>query len=250
MKWLGISAFAILNANFPIAKFLEQYPSGVKNPAIAVLLLHFGRKAKNLKAFCDKFKDRKHLVEMHLGFRDFTDSELLKMTAATKRKIDAKIKEAKRVMRVAGNDNTVWIVSPILEDTNSFKAWQVYARIVRKELSLPIVRCTIGTSAKGGRFEEKHGKNPCFSRDKKRCIANPDGVSINYGGKEKYDRQLSESQAMNYKNSMRGRFAVFTWSADQQGLGGTTNYQKPPIDKRKYVVTDAAIKFHNERWFE
>jgi len=252
MKFLGISGFALLHSNFPINQFLEQYPDKPKNnPAVAVLLNYFGKKAENLKLFCDKFACKQsHLVELHLGFRDFTSAELVKMDKRCKAKIASKVKEAKRVIKVAGNDKTVFIICPILEDTVTVKSWAALAKEVRKTIKLPLVRSTLNASSTGGKFEERHGANPKFTRPIGRCIANPDGVSMNYGGKEKYDKQISESQAIAYRKKYNRCFAVFSWSADQQGLGGTANYNKPPVSKRKYVVTAAAIKFHRQQWFK
>lgn len=249
MQFLGISAFALLNANFPTKQFLSQYPCDYKKPAIAVLLNYFGKKAKNLKAFTDKFADRPHLVELHLGFRDFTTSELMEMRAATRKIIEAKIKEAKRVIKVAGNKNTKFIICPILEDNVTLAAWKKYASMVRKELKYPLVRSTVGKDFGGGRYEELHTVRPRFHRPLGRCIANPDGVSINWGD-EDYDEQISPAQAVKYKQDYSCCYAVFTWSADQQGLGGTSDYHKPPVGKRKFVVRPEAIEGHLNVWFK
>jgi hypothetical protein len=104
-------------------------------------------------------------------------------------------------------------------------------------------RSTLKGDKRGGRYQEIHGSVPRFTRPPLRCIANPDGVSINYGG-EKYDKQMSPQGGAAYLKRHEKCFLRLTWSADQQGLGGTYNFNKPPVADRQYVVTDAAIDWH------
>jgi hypothetical protein len=144
-------------------------------------------------------------------------------------------------------ETTSIIICPILEDDlASFHQWQEYAKIVRKHFKgVPLVRSTLNGDKRGGRYQEIHGSVPRFTRVPLKCIANPDGVSINYGG-ESYDKQLSPQGGVAYLKRYERNFLRLTWSADQQGLGGTYNFNKPPIADRQYVVTDAAIRWHRE----
>jgi hypothetical protein len=265
-QWLGISGFAMLHPKFPIKRFLRQFPRDFKAPATAVLLGYFGARYANLKAFCEHYKNTFHLVELHFGFRDWTSRELTEWKPAARKKFQDKVLLAKRAMQ-RGNEKTVFILSPILEDDVSDVAFRRILNQTKKAFpDLLVVRCPIHKDPNKVKvradYFERHGNMvswPVYSEgwadyDKQpaspsQFIANLDGDSIAFDNKEKYDVQITPNQGIQYRDRHSQWFCTLSWSAEQQGLGGTGNYQKPPVSQRKYIVRDAAIAFHRDKWF-
>ena len=232
MTFKGTSGFAIMNKNFPVGRFLSQYPDEIEKPFLPVLYKLFGKNWRGVKMFCDKFKDRPHLVQFHMCFR--TPDRLMGESA----------REVQAQMAKICNPNTRVIVCPILEDIETDKSWKPWAKLVRANCEFPLVRCGINSSA-GGKFEEKHGNKPAFDRPAKKRIANLDGVSVFFRDGEQYFNQISVAQAQTYLKAYDGSFAVALWSANQQGLGNSTGWGgagAPPPKQREFIVTDEAIE--------
>jgi len=232
MTYKGVSGFAIMNKNFPIKRFLKQYPNDLDKPFLPILFNFFGRNWNGIDQFLEEFGDRPHLLEFHLCFRN-PDPDM----ADHARRIV-------RQMEKRQNDNTTVLIDPILEDVcRNTDEWKQWARNVRKQVPYKLVRCSLKSRAAGGAYQEYHGNNPRFTRQPKRCIANPDGLSINFNDNENYHNTMSVSQAKTYLQTYKNVYAIALWSANQQGLGKQQGWSStnPAPEHRNYIVTDEAI---------
>lgn len=221
-----------MNKNFPMNRFLMQYPTNIDKAFLPVLYGVFGKNWKGIKRFIKKYEDIPHLIEFHLCFRN-PDPKMGEYA----RKIEKK-------MNKIGKANTKVIICPILEDQLGDKAWKHWAQQVRENCDYHLVRSTL-VGSKGGKFQEKHGRRPNFTRPPRRRIANPDGISIDFEDGETYFNQMSHAQAKSYGVKYSGSYAVAFWSANQQGLGDSTGWGgggAPPPKDREFIVTDEAIQ--------
>ena len=102
--YLGPSGFAIMNKQFPVDRFLRQYPKDLRRPFLPVLYDFFGRSWEGIEQFIDMAGTRKHLLEFHLCFRT-PSSEIVKFA-----------REIQEAMGWIKKPKTRIIISPILED--------------------------------------------------------------------------------------------------------------------------------------
>jgi len=259
MRFNGISGFAAPNTRFPTSRFLQQYPPDVINPAIAVLPGTFGWSHKTLKAFCDRFADRPHLVEVHISngpgrrnkmykgdfAREFSVSEfnraLVSNSPRIVRRINQRCKRVKRWLARCTNEQTKIVICPELEDNLLNEAWTNLAKQISKTLPYRMVRNPV-SGGKGGFYTEEHGKT-ALARTR-RMLANLDGCSIDFKDGEVYKAtSIGVKAATNWYKSQRLGFARFLWSANQQGLNGAGwgAAGAPPPKERDFVVTDEAM---------
>jgi hypothetical protein len=117
-----------------------------------------------------------------------------------------------------------------------------------------VVRCSLYPNTAGFnpkikksafRFEEKHGYNLAFTQgNRNRRIANPDGLSIDWSGKEDYHNQISVTEGLKWAKRYRACNVVLSWSAEGQGLHGQNGWggKVPSGPDRDFIIRDEAIK--------
>lgn len=260
MGFLGVSAFAITQKNFPLERFLKQFPKKMPKPCIAILPGSFGWEWENVGAFCEKFSAVPHLIEVHIScgparrknmFPDcdfaagYSVGAFNEAWECDERKLRLMLAQwMEKVLpglRRHTNAKTKFICCPELEDNMADKAWRKFAASIAGLWDVRIVRnpCMGGDDC--GKHREFHG--PRYGLGPAH-IGNLDGVSVNVGDGENYVRDISPATAQKYLNSNRKALACMLWSATQQGIGQDSSYSKPRVhpDKRKYVVTDQALR--------
>lgn len=243
IPYLGPSGYAIMNSKFPVRKFLQQYPDSLNKLFLPILYPFFGKNWDAVTRFLVKFKDKKKLLEFHLCFRN-PDPNMVKYAKNI-------VYEMERLQY----SKTKIIVCPILEDNISDAEWKWWAAKVRCVVPYRIVRSSLKFSATGGKYEEKHGKYPIFRKPFRCCIANPDGVTVDFDDGERYlhnrsdrDRYIMDIEgAKKYIRRAKEQhlFAAAVWSANQQRLGQQADWgNKPPVNGPdvEYIVTDKAVK--------
>ena len=223
----GISTFAAMagKRRFPGEKVLTCYPKSIKKPAIAVLYGYFGRDWSFIRAFCELYQDRKHLVEIHLAFRDEPRNIIRRARVVTKR------------MQQIANRNTRILICPILEDNIPDQEYVRIARRVRKATPYRLVRSGLYGRYVGGDFEELHGRTLGWHRKKSRRIYNSDGTSIILDG-DQYYSQMTIAQFK--KISAPAGYARYIWYAPLQGLQNARKGERRAADEREFILTDRA----------
>ncbi len=244
----GISFYACGNPNFPHEKACKCFNPDNPKPAL-VTMLSFGDLIHVPKYFCNLYSDRKHVWEIHFGFRDFTTNELLEMKLKTKKEIKNRCEKVHLMLHFCINTNTKVLLCPICEDTVTLKAWRKYAKIIRQELpeyKSRLVRSTLKTK-EGGNYEERHGTNslaPPWGKPKSKRIANLDGYPVEINKKQDYNPHCSPEYAEKWLTYPTA-FVKFVWEADPQGLRSSyPGGPKPPFNKRKYIISKKAIKWY------
>ena len=235
MAYKGIAAFAAMNKKFPTRRVLSAYPKDIEMPATAILYEYFGDSWKFPTKFCKKFADRPHLIQWHLCFRRSPGMRELKKRA---RAIVKKMAEI-------GNENTMIVICPVLEDSCSNAEFSLIVKRVGKVTGgVKIVR----NPYNGGKivgpydYEEHHGGNPKYKKAIRHRIYNPDGMSVYFNDGDDYFNQMSVDQFEDIISD--DMFLWLIWYAPLQGLGDSQGWNDtPPIPvKRKYILTRKAAK--------
>lgn len=243
MTYTGISCFAALNDKFPIKKVLNSYPKDIKTPGTAILDGLFGDNWKFPKMYCDLFSDRPHCIEYHLCFRNPLPIRQLRNRA----------KIITNKMEAIGNDNTKVIICPVLEDACKDDQFKNIVDKIKTVTPFEIVRnpCMGGNIVRPYDYEERHGDRPRFTKKPGKTIYNPDGISVDFNDGDKYFNRFSiQSFEKLISDEM---FMWLLWYAPLQGFKDCKDFSdKPPIDKRKYLLSDKAsvgmrdlLKKHN-----
>jgi len=223
----GVSTFpAMAGSRFPMERVLATYPKDIRKPAIAVLYGFFGRDWSNIWLFTDRFKDRKHLIEMHLCFRCDPGNLVRRARVVTK-----------RLQRIA-NANTRIVICPVLEDEMTDNAYLRLSQSIKKVTPYRLVRCGLGDRYRGGKYEEHHGERPRWEKRKALRIYNPDGTSVNVDD-DRYFNQLSMERFK--ANAAQAGFAWFIWLAELQGFRDCRGWtDTPPVLERKFTLSNEA----------
>lgn len=262
IRYQGISAYAGLHKRFPAARFMEQYPAGIRAPGIAFVCGCFGWNWELMELFCKRFMDVPHCVEFHISNGASRRSGRLGPGAyaegvsvskfnkaweaggnpALKKQLNNFLGRIKQALGKFGNENTKVIVCPELEDNMTDKAFNGMVQALCESglglwFSLARSPCTGGSGALV-KYREIHGRGASLSVTE---IANLDGVSVDFGDGEKYFDQISIADAIRWMKECKGVLTLL-WSATQQGVGGESNFSNwPPHKKRVFKVTDKAI---------
>lgn len=257
MTFIGISAYSLMNPRFPYKRLMKCFPKNIKHPALALLWGTFGDNLKGIKAFCDLFADREHLLEVHISNecsrRSGRDGKEIAPTLsvkeygqalaandrAVKMQVRARVADVLASLRPSvTNSNTQIMLSAGLESDLPGGALTVLHRVVKRTSKLPLVYSADGHAAGlfGANYIESHSTTP----NSQAAFWNLDGTSLDFHDGEKYSPKISPAQFFeNFKEFKDHMEAVFLWSAYQQGLSGLGlggSYWG-----RSYVVTDEAI---------
>ena len=142
-------------------------------------------------------------------------------------------------MKEIGNENTKVVICPVLEDAVTDEQFAKIVEVVKKATDFEIVRnpCMGGNDVKPYPYEERHGATPKFTkRGAGRQIYNPDGISVDFNDGDKYFNRFSIEQFKSIVND--NMFMWLIWYAPLQGFKDCKDFtDKPPIDKRKYLIT-------------
>ena len=231
MTYTGIAAFAAMNKKFPTKKVLKSYPKDIKKPGTAILFGFFGKEWKFPTAFCKKFADRPHCIEWHLCFRNPIAG------------LQKKAKLITRKMAEIGNENTKFIICPVLEDACTDAKFEKIANQIRKVTDAEIVRnpCMGGKIVGPYDYEEHHGGHPTYKKAMKSRIYNPDGMSVDFKDGDKYFNRMSVDHFESIINNQM--FMWLIWYAPLQGFKNSKSFaDKPPMHKRKYLLSRKASK--------
>lgn len=257
MTFIGISAYAIMSPSFPYKKLLRCFPINIERPALAVLFGTFGNRVVGIRAFCDKYADRKHLVEVHisnecsrrtgrqgnqiaadLGVGAY-DKALRTESRPIKSEVRARVDEVIDRILPATNVNTVLMLSPGLESDLGSSALTVLHKVVSaRSKNLPIIYSPNGhaNGYYGATYIESHSTTPNSTAN----IWNIDGTSLDFGDGEQYKPKITPTNFLrSFRTNGPGKKAVFLWSAFQQGLSGIG--LGAGYDDRTFVVTANAI---------
>lgn len=229
-RYSGCSGFAIMHPNFPCHSFLDLYPRKIKAPAVAVLWGTFGHKLRCLKHFTREFKDRPHLIEIHLsneacrrnkrchegellrplGVRQY-NHKLREGNEATRKAIQGRAKNILRTLPYIVNENTKILLTTGLEDNFTKEAYTQILEWVQEVWPYDVARNPLGRHGVfvgNANYLELHGLRPNFKG--KPCITNNDGVKIDMpAAADKFYRR--------YATSCR---VQLIWFARGQGIRG------------------------------
>lgn len=229
MAFKGVSTFAAMNKRFPIDRVLRVYPKDIKKPGCAILYEYFGKNWTFPAEFCDKFQDRRHLIEFHLCFRNPAKNLAKRAERITEK------------MEKLGNDKTKIVICPVLEDVLTDKDYRRIAKSVRSATPYKLVRCSLHHCPGGGFYEESHGATPYFCRTRDQRIYNPDGTSVDFNDGDRYFNKMSIEQFKTQAKKLY--FAWFIWYAPLQGLGNARSWTDvKPVKDREFILTPRAFK--------
>lgn len=261
MTSIGLSAYAIMNPHYPYKRLLRCFPPRLMHPAMAILWATFGYDLRGVKAYCDMFKDRKHILECHISnecsrrtgrpgkeIADYLSvleySKALRSengTAINKQvrmAIRQRVAEVLAALKPVINGNTVLVLSGGLESDLPGTALSTLHRIIKNNSRLPLVYSANGhpDGMYRANYLESHSPTPSNA-----CAYwNLDGTSLNFNDGEKYEPKISpEHYLENFKKYNDGKEAIFLWSAYQQGLSGLG--LGASYENRNFIVTDQAI---------
>jgi len=230
MAYKGISCFAAMNPRFPVERVLDTYPENIKKPGTAVLDSFFGRKWKFTRRYLKQFSDRPHLIEWYLCFRNPKESIVKRAGVIT------------RQMEKFGNEKTRVLICPILEDVCSDKEFRYWAKKIRKKTPYPIVRCSLRKGARGGYYEEKHGKTPQYIKTPRRRIYNPDGCSVDFRDGDTYFNKISVRKFKEIVS--QDLYLWLIWTARLQGLADQKGWADtaPPVADRRFWISNKEVE--------
>lgn len=267
MRYTGISAYASMHPEFPVGRFLRQFPDDIKYPAISVLSGSFGWDSQIIERFVKKFADRPHLIEIFLangcarrrGQKEAGSLASEYSIAAFNRALtngEKRLREkvARRITKIQkhifsyGNPNTRFVLALELEDNMSDAAAENFVGLVRKLVpTIPVLRNPLKSSASQGSADyfERHAGG--WSSLKRGMFYNMDGLSVDYDDGENFFQPFSFKIARDLMRGSRAT-ATFIWSARQQGYPiGFEGWENVPAKRsRTFVVTDRAIE--GARW--
>lgn len=233
--FLGTSHFAAMHPNYPREKALKTFPSKMICPGTAILYGVFGERNFDFaKMFIDKFQYTHHCIEFHLCFR------------RPNKYIPKAARKITREMEKIRKEHTRIFICPVLEYDISNGEWLHYAAHIRRHTDYPLVRSSLKRITKGGFYQEKHGMNPVFYKEDRRCIANMDGISTKFADGPHYFKTVSQADSLRFLKKQRGRRMALLWYAPgSNGLGGCVGWSAagvPNPKDRKFVWPKSAIR--------
>lgn len=244
IKYSGVSAFAMMNPNYPFEALLATLDFA-PNPAFAALWGTFADSTPfstaRFKQFADRYHYKPHMVETHWlnntaitnnkifegePFPQFNTSQLNaaleRNDPATLATVTARIREIKAVMDEIKNGNTYLVLTTGLEDHYTPKAFENILAEIKKTWPYFIVR----SGASYGNFpREVHGASAQIGGSSIFC--NEDG-SI---------QSLSQTKSWWKKND--AAMCKLIWRAQHQGRSPITN-DFPPGSPRNRIFTYTA----------
>lgn len=243
----------------------------VNTPCTAILWQTFTIKQNNLCAqkFLSKFKDRPHILEVHfsneagrrnrrLSQYEFAaslsvaayNSGLEKRRRGTVRLVQRNAAQIRAFIALYANKNTKAIVSTGLEDNFSNGAYKTILSLIKQAFlnvqNVQIVRNPVGHHEKnylGADFIELHGIRPSFSpKSKGKCIANLDGISINFHNRAAKDREISLRDLPSFIARHKELDCLtFLWWNEPQGISNKFKHPR----SRKFIIESYKIEVIN-----
>lgn len=232
MRYKGVSGFALLNREFPVGRFLQQFPDQRRNCTAVLLGSYFGKRWRNVQTVIDAW-DKPFMIEFHFGFREGPSFESVK-------------RDIEQIQKLDWPGHAEILYSPVLEDAISDQEWKRYRKlIVRREPGAKkhLVRSVYRGGDKGGRYEERHGFGGNWKRRPSRTIWNMDGLSVDCKDGDTYFNQAGMDVTTKLYRTYANKKARIIWHASQQGLANTNQWYKPPVAERDYFVTNEQIRF-------
>lgn len=243
----GGAVLAAMNDRFPCDAFISAV-SSAKHPAMAVLWKTFGDDLSCMKKFTETFKDRPHLLEIHLSNETcrrskcekeelFPSWSVSQMNAALERDdkalgdaVNSRMLDIYAAAMALKNPNSKIIVSTGLEDNYTNRAFDRMYQWVAEVWAGEIVRSPVdyGETYKGkADVIEQHSPHPYFANQ--RCIASEDGL---------YDRDTLDTDG--YFQDNNSCLAVLWWRDDHQGRA--KGQALTPPKTRKFTFSDHDVK--------
>lgn len=263
VQYKGISAYAMLHKDFPIRKFNKAFPPDGKNMAVAVLANRFGKRWSNLGLWVQSQKGD-HAIEVFFmsgparrnesggPFDLWPDYSVADLNSALERNrlphLAERIAAFRDSLEAIVKPETKVFICPELEDNLTDLAFKKLLRAFRSGFNgssiKPVwVRNPVNEGAKipPKVIKEVHGVSRQFGD-----IYNPDGISVDFKDGENYFETMSLNQLRGLWDRHCTAKIRFVWAAHMQGVGNAGSFAYPPINKRKYVVTDEAIAYCRE----
>jgi hypothetical protein len=265
-SYKGISAYAMLHKDFPIKRFIKAFPAKTKtNLAVAIVANRFGNNWANVKLWIASQGDNKHAVEVHfmsgparrnrnadkfdLWPHLSVDELNRKLENGILFFVEREIVKLREQLEKVVNDKTDVFISPELEDNLSDKAFKRFLLLFKRGFNGSTIKprwvrspCTHGDYVPPRVLSETHGEGKLLDAD----IYNPDGISVNFQDGETYFDTMSVNQLRSQFDKFHRARIRFIWSAHMQGVGQSASFNYPPVNKRRYLVTDNAIDICNE----
>lgn len=217
-----------MNPNFPLDRYFDQFPKDITRPYLPAMYPFFGKRWDGIDEFIERFWSKYHLLQFYLGFK------------RPSRNSEQYMREICAHLSQVVAPRTQVIICPVLEDEMSNEAWRAEAKKIRKISPFPLVRNSLIQNTRGGKYEERHGKQPKWNKRKNR-IYNPDGVSVNFRDGEDYRYKMSRRRWRTVVKTYKP-YSAAIWTASAQGLQGVDHSsQAPPVNERDYIITDKAI---------
>lgn len=279
--FVGLSAFAAANENFPFRKWLRTM-RGVDKPALSILWATFGDSngevsTRRVQRFTESNKDKPHLLEIHLlnqtcydqssegrkcrraefvpnlNHRGFNRRVVALNSKGVRLRtvISARVKEIKTWVDTVRNENTTVILSTGLEDQYSDAAYNTIVRIIQEAgWTDEIVRNPETTKriviSDGANYYESHPGSAANANKESGWPLVTNNCIVNLDGVSTPETTSGESitkdQAKDFIRRHQNCFAVLLWNQPSQGLD-TLNVRPR---RRTFVLSNPDIRAINE----
>lgn len=207
VRFEGLTVLAAMHEKFPCGRLVNTLKH-LPHPAIQVLWGTFGTDTRCLRRVMSKFRDRQHLIEIHLsnhtcrpsrGRRCFS-GEVHGPTA-----FDERLKEVIQFFSTYGNSNTVTVLTAALEDEFTDRQFRFYQKMILARWSgLTARNSLLGGNYRPANFSESH--SPDATRAE---LVSLDG-----------NLHMTETQVRRFVLKQRARRkvrALYLWRCEWQG---------------------------------
>jgi len=246
--YVGLSTFAAMNPRFPCERFLAIVEKA-QYPAMAVLWKSsFGHDPGCILKFIERFKDRDHLIEIHLTnevcrrngnceqadfFPQFNVKQwnaiLEERNPIAFQAIAERVMDVHQFMLFAGTEKTQVMLSLGLEDNFSPGAYSVLSNFVRERWPWLLIRNPLGNKPIGvALFRERHGTKARVRGSTR--VLNEDGSNPTL------------KQSRRFLRENRAAFALFLWRKEHQGRRTPTHNAEIPRAGRDFHISLKDVK--------
>lgn len=250
----GVAAFAAMHPRFECDNWLTIMDQATK-PVLAILWGTFGYDTRCLRKFTNRYKEKPHLIQSHLGNgscrrkdlclkgemfpRDTVsewDARLVVMSPETRATILNRVLELRVTMEMYSNSNTYLMLSLELEDNLSLLAAKNLLSVVREIWPYAISYNPL-KSPRGNPLLVDYVEHHGLRTPEAPCIANLDGVSVRTDSNDPYKPSISVDRARGWWRGVCACDVRLLWHAPSQGL--TDGFISPR--DRNFHFTSTAV---------
>lgn len=250
--YLGTDFFTITNEwlSPETCELILSTFDGLEAPALGFVWSSFGDNYQCVMRFTDRFKDRPHLLRIHLddhvckrngncAVTEFNFSlGVSHLNYLLEReegwliaKYRARLNSINVFADIVSKDTTRIVVSGGLEEQMSVKAASIVSKLITEVGFESVANPVSALERIGYTFYEIHTSAPANNE----CIAALDGGDIDFPHKRSfYPRIMSKSELCTWMELNQECLGIFLWSARSQGLGITDKFNEP--NSSGYVV--------------